>query len=400
MNELNKKSLIQQETPTKNKYVEPQKCKTLAIIILVFVLVIAGVNAALYFGLKKKKSVLFWREVLRCRKDKGEIDVAMQMATLYNTKKGLILCGGGSDIHPSTSRPTLYRSMDDGETWMKVFIGNSDMFSLYEFQELPNGEFLGIVPDYLVRSKDKGLNWTVQEMPGTGFSMNQGNGVLLVSKNPGDIYRSIDNGKTFSIVHYCDQGCDNLRSISYAGNNVWYLGVGEEESNSSSHARVFKSIDAGMTWSKVFEKEIGSENYVIFSMYAYDENRVLIGTGGDGPEGSMIYMTTNGGKEWKLIINVAQTFDSSLQIVRSFYRGNDGRLFCCCDCSYASSSLWADEPDLNKNSMILVSNDMGETWEVFSRTNTKRLYWVSETKDGSFIAATGEYGQILKSYMK
>ena len=338
-----------------------------------------------------------WREVLRCRANKTVYDTAMQLATLYNSKKGLILAGGGSDLHQNTSRPTLYRSEDDGESWTPVFVGDSDMFSLYSFQSLSNGELIGIVPGYLLHSNDTGLTWRREEKEGTGFSMmNDNNGTLLVSKNPNFIYRSEDNGETYEEIQYCKSDCDNLRAITYAGNHTWYMGVGSENIQNGT-ARVFKSVDNGKTWTQVLELVSSEVDFVVFSVFAYDTEHVLVGTGGGTPSDRAIYQTKNGGQNWTVTAQITDAFDPTLFIVRSFYKSNDGDLFACLDCSYSSSSTWADEPDNNTNSMIVVSYNKGETWTKFSSTGTKRLYWMSETQDGHYIVTTGEYGQILKS---
>ncbi|KAH0786499.1 T9SS type A sorting domain-containing protein [Histomonas meleagridis] len=392
-------SLLVPEEPSYSKGFNTKRKKNKIILIIVGIVIgLAVIGVIIYFTLPKKSSTIEWREVLRCRKGKYVNDTAMQLATLYNSGDGVLLCGGGSDIHPNTARPALYRSTDNGENWNLVYTGTSDMWSLYSFQRLPNNELIGIVPGKLLHSTDAGVTWTTQDMPDTGFSMQNGGGVLLISKNPNEIYRSTDNGRTYSTIKYCSSGCDNLRAITYAGNNTFFMGVGEEDSE-NGRARVFKTIDGGLNWSEVLTLQINSSDYVIFSVFAYDEQHVIVGAGVVKPGMPSMYYTTDGGKNWSPGVDIT-TFDETLKIVRSFYKGKDGRLYACCDCSYASSSLWADEPDVNTNSAILVSDDQGINWKLFSKTNTKRLYWITQADDGEFIAATGEFGQILKSRTK
>lgn len=399
MTDLMDTSLVETEQSIYRRSQRNVTCKVRVIILAVTCVLLCALGTVVFFVLRsyKKTHSLIWRRVLKCRQNVSDIEAPMQFATLFNTKEGIILAGGGSDIHPTTSRPTLFRSEDDGETWTKVFVGNSDMFSLYAFQELSDGRYVGLVPGYFLQSSDKGVNWSIEKKENTGMSMmTDKNGTLIISKNPNYIYRSTDNGATFEEIQYCEADCSNLRAISYAGNNTWYMGVGSE-SVEPAVARVFKSVDNGVTWDEVFRLETSETDFVVFSVFAYDSENVLIGTGVGKSSERRIYQTENGGKNWTIRSVVTEDFDPSLTIVRSFYKGNDGRLFACIDCSYSSSELWADEPDVNKNSVIVVSNDRGKTWSLFARTETKRLYWMSETKGGKFIATTGEYGEILKS---
>ena len=401
MDELIDKSLVDSEQSFYPSGRKCCQCKLWVVLTVVLCVVVGAcaIGLAVFFVLQHGKGddSLVWRRVMKCRHNVSDVEAPMQFATLFNTKKGIILAGGGSDIHQTTSRPTLFRSEDDGETWKKVFVGDSDMFSLYSFQELSDGRYVGLVPGYFLQSTDKGLSWSIEAMNDTGMSMmTDMNGTLIVSKNPNYVYRSTNNGETFEEIRYCDANCTNLRAITYAGNNTWYMGAGSESAERAA-ARVFKSIDNGVSWEEVFRLETAESDFVVFSVFAYDTDNVLIGTGVGKPGERMIHQTENGGKTWEVRSVITEDFDPSLTIVRSFYKGNDGRLFACLDCSYSSSETWADEPDLNKNSMIVVSNDKGKTWSSFARTETKRLYWMSETTDGCFIATTGEYGEILKS---
>lgn len=377
--------------------IERPRCSRCTVVTIIWsvVLIAAMIGLTIFLVHRSLHAGLSWRVVLQARKDKSDIESAMQMATLFNDKNGTWLIGGGSDLHQNTSKPTLYRSTDDGETWTPVYVGLPSMFSLYAFQKVGN-DIIGLVPGYFLRSKDYGLTWNVTEMENTGMSMSHGDGILLVSKNPNQIYRSTDNGETFQVINYTDKDGDNLRAISYAGKQTFYMGVGSEEREDGS-ARVFKTEDGGLTWKCIFENHSSTQDYIVFSVFAYDENTVLIGAGSAETPDRVIYRSTNGGKNWTKVCNITKEFDEKLTIVRSFYQGHDGKLYACLDCSYRSSSLWADEPDDAKNSMIIVSNDKGKTWSKFTKTGTKRLYWISETMDKKFIAATGEYGQVLKS---
>ena len=65
------------------------------------------------------------------------------------------------------------------------------------------------------------------------------------------------------------------------------------------------------------------------------------------------------------------------------------------DCSYSSPNVWDNLPDLNTNSAVYVSLDEGRTWKLHSKTNTKRLYWLTEIEDKVMVASTGEFGQIM-----
>ena len=115
---------------------------------------------------------------------------------------------GGSDLsvgadgvlYLSGSTKSVYRSMDSGETWQKIFAANQYTCRLVPSSGPPSGLFL-TADSRLYKSEDRGDHWT-----GLGATWSFGQRLLISPSNPAILYRddgsqvnrSVDGGNTWT----------------------------------------------------------------------------------------------------------------------------------------------------------------------------------------------------------
>ncbi len=135
--------------------------------------------------------------------------------------------------------------------------------------------------------------------------------IAVVETNPatfyvgfatGGLWKTINNGTTFAPL-FDDQPVTSIGDIAIAPSdpNVVYVGSGEPNNRQSSSfgAGVFKSTDAGKTWTNVGLKETQSIARVV--VHPKDPNIAYVAAIGHlfGPNPERgLYKTTDGGKTW------------------------------------------------------------------------------------------------------
>lgn len=139
--------------------------------------------------------------------------------------------------------------------------------------------------------------------------------------------------------------------------------------STSYYPRVYKSADAGQTWSTL-DYPNGDANWNFLGVFFIDNNTGFVG-GGYNYSGA-IYKTTNGGTSWTQVKDVG-------------YRVND-ITFINNTTGYACAS----------NGKILKTTDSGETWEFLTSGSTANLSSISFANANTGWVA-GEDGVILKT---
>jgi photosystem II stability/assembly factor-like uncharacterized protein len=135
--------------------------------------------------------------------------------------------------------------------------------------------------------------------------------IAVVESNPstfyvafatGGIWKTVNNGTTFTPV-FDDQPITSIGDIAVAPSdpNVVYVGTGEPNNRQSSSfgAGMYKSTDAGKTWTHIGLKETQSIARVV--VHPKDPNIVYVAALGHlfGPNPERgLYKTTDGGKTW------------------------------------------------------------------------------------------------------
>jgi len=193
----------------------------------------------------------------------------------------------------------IYRSEDGGQTWRKRTSG------IAEGQGL---SFRGISVEpgnsnVVYAAAEIGpWRWAGRQMKGLSFDLTQG-----------VLYKSTDAGLNWRVIW---RG-DNLARYTWidpANPQTLYLSTGifdREAANSDPQSKtpggvgVLKSTDGGKTWNPVND---GLGNLYIGSLFMSprDANVLLAGAGNNSYlEGSGIYLTTDGGAHWRLVMDTA-----------------------------------------------------------------------------------------------
>jgi len=181
----------------------------------------------------------------------------------------------------------LVVSFDAGRTWSLSNSIPATLATFYKIQKI-NGIIYVSMLTGMYRSNNDGKTFNKVLNQGGGIT-NNGNVLIVASgTNSGtDIYRSIDNGVTWSNV-------SSLKVSSYSiaeSNGVYFLGTGL--------SGLYRSLDKGETWSKSAElfglgiKHIGVSNGMIFASANYNGQ----------------YLSLDNGLSWKKISDLSNTTD-------------------------------------------------------------------------------------------
>lgn len=181
--------------------------------------------------------------------------------------------------------PCIYRSQNDGITWDSVFVGVSGASSIVK----SNGYIFSDVDGYLYRSEDSGTSWTPitpdSIFSGVGGPLASNEGVLYVSAYHRGLYRTSDNGITWTLINI---GLEN--SIVYSmviNDSTLFVGTG------GTGYGVYRSNNNGLNWVSI---NIGLPNNSIVSSLTLSGHNLIAAIG------DSIYLTMNSGENW---INVS-----------------------------------------------------------------------------------------------
>ncbi len=196
--------------------------------------------------------------------------------------------------------PTIYTSTNDGVNWNSVqaFSGAYYVDALYASQNgyvyaSTHGQMHSYHAD-IYQSVDGGASWNpspVANISTTAYVTSfteQASGVLFAGLTSGEIYRSIDNGVTWSLYTTLFPA-ENIKSMFRAGNGYLYAGT--------SVGGVFRSIDYGMTWSKI-------------ALPSTTEVRQFVQSGNSiyaVAAGGKVFSSTDNGGSWQLITTITST---------------------------------------------------------------------------------------------
>jgi photosystem II stability/assembly factor-like uncharacterized protein len=285
----------------------------------------------------------------------------------------------------------ILKTVDAGKTWYQVFLHPYAGADVFFFPDQNTGFSISSVPWYsnsLLKTTDGGETWNlVSDHLGrwtfTGICMNDdGNGIIVGSA--GQIYRSNDFGNTWEAAFsneflkytidraYITGDSSVLANAIVGGGGILYYGVIESgdrgatwnetssfpdgisayfslddniEFYGGTPGGIYKSGDGGETW--VFHEFSDPE----FQPVSIDFIDGQIGfTGGfNEDEGYEFFKTTDQGETWMQIIsNALHWVEPSGQL--EFF--NDSTGYIVGDIGYDTSCN------------ILVSHDLGETWEI------------------------------------
>ena len=224
----------------------------------------------------------------------------------------------------------------------------------------------------------------------------------------GGVFKTIDGGATWTPMTDGQVPLGSTGSIAVADSNpnVVYLGTGSDavRSNVSTGHGIYKSTDAGKTWSYVGLYAIGQVGNV--RIHPTDPNTVWIAAQGDAFKPSAdrgIYKTSDGGKTWRKTLFVA---DNVGAMHVELQPGNPNTVYAWC--SHLQRKPWTIESG-GREGGFYKSTDGGEHFtkitaglpsELIGKGNIgvsaadpKRVYVFVEAKPGSGIYRSDDAGQ-------
>ena len=223
----------------------------------------------------------------------------------------------------------------------------------------------------------------------------------------GGVWKTTDAGHSWTNISDGYFSVASMGAIDVAASdpNVIYAGTGSSKirSNVSTGRGIYKSTDAGKTWSFIGLRDVGQ--IATIRIHPSNPDIVYVASIGNAfiPNSERgVYRTTDGGKTWKKILFVSDTLgaaDLELQ------PGNPKVLFACM--WHGQRKPWTIISGALEGG-IYKSTDGGETWnklgaglphELFGRSNVAisaskpdRIYALIEAKPGSGLYRSEDAG--------
>lgn len=242
----------------------------------------------------------------------------------------------------------IWKSANKGMTWKDVFAGQND-------------NAFGALAIF---EKDSRIVWA-----GSGEQNNRQS-----SSWGGGVYRSTDGGETWAYLGLHDTRAIGRVVLDPVNPEVAYVAAVGNLWAGNPERGVFKTTDAGRTWTKVLyvDPYTGATDIVMDPrdakvLYAatYQRLRKAFGFNGGGP-GSAIYKTTDAGATWKKLEN-------------GIPPGDKGRI---------GLAIAKSKPDVLVATIeqpgtggTFRTEDAGATWKRMSATNPRPMYYSKPTID-------------------
>jgi len=256
------------------------------------------------------------------------------------------------DIEVDPKDPaTIYVAAASGGVWKTT---NHGTFWKPIFDSQPDNTF----GDLAIFPADTKIIWAGTGEQNNRQSTSWGNGV----------YRSTDGGATWTHVGLAETRAIGRVQVHPTNANVAYVAAAGNLWKANPERGVFKTTDAGKTWTKVLYVDTltGATDLVMDPrdpnvLYAamYQRLRSAFGYNGGGP-GSAIYKTTDGGATWKKLENGVPPGDKG-RIAFSISQSNPNILIALIEHQTESGTYRTE--------------DAGATWRKMSRSNPRPMYF-------------------------
>ncbi|MBI3195078.1 MAG: T9SS type A sorting domain-containing protein [Ignavibacteriae bacterium] len=221
----------------------------------------------------------------------SSVDSSLQDEYIYE------FCTTDSGIFAATSK-SIYLSKNQGDSWNVVFSGTM-VQQVMKITSFDNTLFAVVVNLGVLRSTDFGAHWdTIQTLPSSIKSFCNKDTVIFAGGEFGSIYRSTDNGITWTSNSTSMSNC-YVNSLEELGGILFAAAV-----NMNSYGgNIFRSFDDGVTWDTMSIDILGK---ISQALHRY-QNVLYAGTRNQG-----VYRTSNAGESWENVnvglTNVGVTF--------------------------------------------------------------------------------------------
>ncbi len=224
------------------------------------------------------------------------------------------------------------------------------------------------IGDIAVFQKDPSIVWV-----GTGERANR------QSSSWGDgVYKSIDAGKTWTHMGLAESHHVG-RIVTHPENPdlIYVAAMGHLWGNNSERG-LYRTDDGGTTWRKILyvdemtgvvDVTMDPKNPQILYAASYQRQRTPYGFHGGGP-GSALYKTTDGGRNWKKLTRGLPEGDYG-RIGISIYRKDPKIVYICVEqgLRYTASTSYEE-----RRAGIYRSDNRGENWTFVSDWNPRPMY--------------------------
>ncbi len=276
-----------------------------------------------------------------------------QFDSLHFRSIGPAATGGRvHDIEVDPKDPaTIYVAAASGGVWKTT---NHGTFWKPIFDSQPENTF----GDLAIFPGDTKIIWAGSGEQNNRQSSSWGSGV----------YRSTDGGSTWTHVGLTETRAIGRVQLHPTNANIAYVAAAGNLWKANAERGVFKTTDAGKTWTKVLYVDTltGATDLVMDPrdpnvLYAamYQRLRSAFGYNGGGP-GSAIYKTTDGGATWKKLENGIPAGDKG-RIAFSISQSNPNILIALVEHQTESGTYRTE--------------DAGATWKKMSRSNPRPMYF-------------------------
>lgn len=257
-----------------------------------------------------------------------------------------------------SSRNSLIKSLDGGNTWIRLQIPNVTVNKTFFTTDLIG--HAACTNGTMLKTIDGGVTWystmTSNVTPSSFFTVYFINQNIGFSTREHDyLYKTIDGGETWIQIPNIN---DALYSFSFLNENVGYA-AGE-------HGVIFKTVDGGLTWTWA-----SFQNGRIAATHMYGIYFLDINTGFATGDRGRIIKTIDGGKTW---IENSPTYNDIKKL--DFLTKNTG---------YAQVG-----------NSFFKTNDSGANWNLISSINYDRYHSLSTfdflSENIGYAATGGTYG--------
>lgn len=201
-----------------------------------------------------------------------------------------------SDIFVSTMGTGIFRTTDQGTTWLPSGLTGANLHTLYT-----DGTYLFAGFAFFggaQRSTDRGITWA--SIPGLEFkwvySFTKNENYIFAGAIFGGAFRSSDGGNSFTPI---SNGLSNINISSLAVMDSSTIFAGTGDPNGVSAAGVFRSNDNGDNWTQINNGL--PPNLIVWSLAVIGNNIFASSSSSGQNRVASVYLSTNRGDEWSAV---------------------------------------------------------------------------------------------------
>ena len=298
-----------------------------------------------------------------------------------------LIASGGNIVAGTYTVPGIYLSTNNGANWTLV----NQHYTVEEFV-VTNTNLFALMSDGVLVSTDNGLNWTLSSSGSQHQRQFRAlavtNAGLIAGTQTGDIYRSIDSGKTWTRVTSIDSYVDTIvrqGSDLYAG---------------TVHGGIFVSTNNGTSWAT---KNSGLSSCEILSM-AVRGTDLFAGTAGLGA-----FRSNDNGMSWTPLVAGLPGTSSLLllasgtnlfawaaygaSVIRSTDNGANWTSIYACPTNTMIHAVAASGSRVfvGTDNGVFLSTDAGATWNAAQGTGLRGyIFDVTISGPNLYVCTSGE----------